>query len=413
MTFFILGKHPSLSLSELFAVLPQNACLSAFSQTNILANQINEDWSILQDRLSGVIKIGQLLKEFPFSSLKKEKEQIEQIIIDDLLLFEKKIIFGFSLYTDPLQKQQKEIQKFFFTLGLSIKKKLKEQHRSVRFVTSKEIALSSVVVKTNHLLTSGGEYVFLVNNQNILLGKTRTVQDFSAWSKRDYGRPCRDAKSGMLPPKLARLMVNLTGKNPTNSTLLDPFCGSGTVLMEAGLLGYQKIIGSDIAVKAIQDTKKNLDWLWQNNPTTKIQTTLFVEGAQTLSKKLHEPVDCIVTETYLGPPQTGQKTRKQMEQIKKDLLDLYEKTFRSLVSLLKNDGVMVVAFPVFQQNHERFFLPIKSLLESAGLSIHDPLPTNIPNFFQKKTPSGGLLYEREGQRVAREIFIFKKHSSTY
>jgi len=83
---------------------------------------------------------------------------------------------------------------------------------------------------------------------------------FERFFERDFGRPAADAKSGMLPPKLARMMVNLASASK-NETLLDAFCGSGTILTEAATLGFAKLIGSDISERAVSDTQKNSDWI--------------------------------------------------------------------------------------------------------------------------------------------------------
>lgn len=47
-----------------------------------------------------------------------------------------------------------------------------------------------------------------------------------------------------LPPKLARFMVNLA-RPKVDSVVLDPFCGSGSILIEAGLIGC-RVLGSDV-----------------------------------------------------------------------------------------------------------------------------------------------------------------------
>ena len=91
--------------------------------------------------------------------------------------------------------------------------------------------------------------------QQFSLAQTEAVQPFEQFSARDFGRPGRDDLSGMLPPKLAIIMINLA-QTPLNSILLDPFCGSGTILSEAVLLGYTNLIGTDISEKAIADSKK-------------------------------------------------------------------------------------------------------------------------------------------------------------
>ncbi len=58
-----------------------------------------------------------------------------------------------------------------------------------------------------------------------------------------------------LKPKFAKLLVNLTGVK--KGTILDPFCGGGSVLIEASLLGL-KAIGIDADLRAIKYSKTNL-----------------------------------------------------------------------------------------------------------------------------------------------------------
>ena len=119
--------------------------------------------------------------------------------------------------------------------------------------------LSSVVVEQNKLTTAqGAEIVIVQFDKKLFLGKTIAVQPFKELSFRDYGRPARDDYSGMLPPKLAQIMLNLSGAKPAD-TILDPFCGSGTILTEAMLMGYQDLVGSDVSSKAIEDTGKNIN----------------------------------------------------------------------------------------------------------------------------------------------------------
>ncbi len=61
--------------------------------------------------------------------------------------------------------------------------------------------------------------------------------------------------SGM-HPRLARAMVNLTGIS--KGKLFDPFCGSGGILIEAGLRGL-KPVGVDISTAMLERARKNLD----------------------------------------------------------------------------------------------------------------------------------------------------------
>ena len=59
-----------------------------------------------------------------------------------------------------------------------------------------------------------------------------------------------------MPAKLARCMVNLTRPEPEN-LIFDPFCGTGSLLLEAGLMGYQTI-GADIQRHMILGARLNL-----------------------------------------------------------------------------------------------------------------------------------------------------------
>jgi len=68
---------------------------------------------------------------------------------------------------------------------------------------------------------------------------------------------------GSMSPKLARCMVNLTGINK-GDILLDPFCGTGGILIEAGIMGA-RVVGADIDERMVEGTKNNLDFCGVNN----------------------------------------------------------------------------------------------------------------------------------------------------
>ena len=102
----------------------------------------------------------------------------------------------------------------------------------------------------------------------------------------------------MLPPKVARMMINLGCQTSdirhqtSEIRILDPFCGVGTVLAEALIIG-KEVIGSDIDPKQVERTRKNLAWLGKKIP-------LIVSDARKIFEKV-PPVEAIVTETDLGP----------------------------------------------------------------------------------------------------------------
>jgi tRNA (guanine10-N2)-dimethyltransferase len=75
-----------------------------------------------------------------------------------------------------------------------------------------------------------------------------------AFSRRPRRRPFFHPAT--MPPKLARCMVNLA-RSKRGEIFLDPFCGAGGLLIEAGIIGC-KIAGSDIKPEMARGSLKNL-----------------------------------------------------------------------------------------------------------------------------------------------------------
>ncbi|WP_135821762.1 methyltransferase domain-containing protein [Halostella litorea] len=82
-----------------------------------------------------------------------------------------------------------------------------------------------------------------------------------AESRRDYGdrKPTDRAffQPGSMDPLLARALANVAGAGP-GRTILDPMCGTGGVLIEAGLAGA-RVLGSDAQARMVRGTRENLD----------------------------------------------------------------------------------------------------------------------------------------------------------
>lgn len=90
-----------------------------------------------------------------------------------------------------------------------------------------------------------------------------------------------------LSPQLAIASINMTGL--TKGKFLDPFCGSGGILLEAGLLGFNAT-GYDIDRIMINRSKINLDHFGIKEYKLKLQD----------ATKITEKFDCIVTDLPYG-----------------------------------------------------------------------------------------------------------------
>jgi tRNA G10 N-methylase Trm11 len=397
--FFVLGNNPALSAAEIIAVLGNEGQARLLAGNILVLENPATDTAKLIKRLGGTIKIGAVITEVSRHDNEKIKEAILKIIGEDRE--EKgegsKYCFGLSFYG----KSNLPV----FPIGLSVKKILKENGVSCRLVTSKEKTLSSVVVEQNKLTRQGIEIVLIEEANTLYLGYTETVQPFKELSFRDFGRPERDDKSGMIPPKLAQIMLNLSGKTSEESVVLDPFCGSGTILMEAALMGIKNAVGSDLSAKAISDTKQNLMWVVEKYPNFKFQISnfqLFNISATEISQKVKlNSIDAVVTEPYLGP----QRGNPDPVKTKIELEKLYSAALNEFKKILKPGGRVVIIFPVRAEGERPDFHFLNPNLE--GWQVINPLPENLQSILHT-TRRGTIVYGRPGQKVWREIIVLKK-----
>jgi len=375
---FILGRNPALSQAEISAVLPHLKIIRK-SDKFLVAESPEIDCQSVLDQLGGTIKIGRVI----------DHKINENSIITEILKQKKenKINFGFSFYGVKPTK-----------IGMEIKGELKNRGISSRLVVSREETLSSVVVTKNKCL----EFLVLPD----FLGLTGAVQKFEEYGRRDYGRPASDAFAGMLPPKLAKMMLNLS-QAKKKGIILDPFCGSGTILTEAAALGYKNLIGSDLSEKAVKDTEENLKWLMA--PTT-APTSHRGGGRFDLAdvnfkieqvdvKRLPEKIksaDAVVTEPYLGPALRGRPTESEIKKIIFELEKLYLAAFRNFKKILNQDGKIVIIFPEWHIEHRVFSLNTFPQIQKEGF---------------KRLDQGDLIYKRSGQKVWRLVTIWGLSSS--
>lgn len=383
--FFILGNHPDLSVAEIWSVLGDNANYLFYGAGALIVEAPSLDVSALNRRLGGVVKMGEVLDLVPDLADRNIKEPIKELLIKAT-----KPLFGISLYG---------ARHDFLKLALTLKKEIKIAERSPRYVTSREKVLSSVVVEQNKLTSGGTEIVLIKTHNGYWLGRTLVVQPFKELSARDYGRPARDDASGMLPPKLAQMMINLAGLD-VKKKLLDPFCGSGTILSEAVLMGYGSLMGTDLSDKAVEDSERNFQFQIANfkkDSSEQIAKAEFFKcDVRRLSAEIKMgEVDFIVTEPYLGPQRPGADLRK----VKKELDELYSQAIGQFRRVLKAGGRVVMIWP--RMTDGRRIVDIEPVID--GFKMMNPWPRQLTD----KQPRE-LVYGREGQRVWRQIVILVK-----
>lgn len=393
--FFLLGSNPALSLAELLAAVSLKNPSLVGDDLLISECAAEIEPSALIKSLGGIIKIGIIRQELSGKLKQDELLTAVKLLIEDKrkISGEGKFNFGFSDY-GPRSFNKKD-------LGIKLKRYFSEQKISSRFVVSQDKSLSSVVVEQNKLIRRGIEIVLAEAAGKIILGETLAVQPFKDLSLRDYGRPARDDQSGMLPPKLAQAMINLAQLVDKEDLLVDPFCGSGTVLSEALLLGYKNICGSDISTKAIDDTKKNISWVKELYKLQDIKFKFAAKSVLDLSKFVKlESAAAIVTEPYLGP----QRGRIDFEAVIAELENLYSGALREFQKILVPGGRVVMVWPIFYGDR-----PISPAVNGfrfvPALSEEFRRQPVIKKFVSER---GNIIYGREGQKVFREVVVLEK-----
>ena len=127
-----------------------------------------------------------------------------------------------------------------------------------------------------------------------------------------------------LHPRLARALVNLS-RIKKDRVLFDPFCGTGGILIEAGLIGA-KTVGSDIDEKMVKGCRENLEYFGIKN------YALFQSDVGDVNIKC----DAIVTD-----PPYGRSASTKKENVGK----LYERAFEVFRKILKKERYLVIALP--------------------------------------------------------------------
>ena len=388
----IAGRQPLISLAEIQALYDKAARLVG---KKLVFFEINEDGeeNISPDinRLGGSLKLGRFF-DTDFSKL---------AIFLATAHPEGKITLGISDFSKQ-KKSGLAKQK-----SMELKRNLAKMGRSVRVITSNEPEISSATAHHNQLGEKAGCFeIFLIDREIYLsLG----TQNITAYTERDQARPARDAKVGMLPPKLAQILINLCGKLPEGARVLDPFCGTGVILQEAAIMGYIPY-GTDLNERMVEYSNKNLSWLFneRNQKRFKILPDLIRKKDQILnaisvgdatSFTWEGEIDAVAFEGYLGAPMSKPPVDIKFKTEKAKCREIAIGFLKNITPQIKSGTSVVMALPAWLRENGKY----------AGLNILDEIQEMGYNFekFQDLSQSD-LLYYREGQIVAREIIVIRK-----
>lgn len=412
----ILGRQPALGLAELESLYgSDNVAMVGKQAAQVHVMPCSIDFS----RLGGTIKLCKMLTVQETTNWRLlEKFLVSVAPQQAAKMPEGKMHLGLSVYGFDVSAGQ------LLATGLNIKKAIQRTGRSVRLVPNKEPELNTAQVIHNKLTSDNGwELVFVRHGDKTIIAQTLFVQDIDSYADRDFGRPKRDARVGMLPPKLAQIIINLaTGPaefiaikdtlsgdiclkpednkkmraSRSELAVLDPFCGTGVVLQEALLMGYQAY-GADLEPRMIDYTQTNLEWLTEHYHLDNPQFRLTVGDATSFTWE--PPVHMVACETYLGRPFTSTPPSEVLAQTISDCGLILKKFLKNIHSQLPAGTRLCLAIPAWQIKSGEFkHLPLVDQVEDLGYNLVR---------FERVRPED-LLYYRADQIVARQLLVITR-----
>ena len=334
-------EHPELPLAELKAVMEcENieATIDVVAEGLVILKDIPEDRidlynETLTRRLGYTHEVHQLIMK---SSPERLSEDIPSINWPDY------ISETFAVRVKRLNSQidtvatERKAGALILDNCNGIKVKLREPNSLVRMVASKNdiyIAIEKFKLNKKHFVESKPH-------------------------KRPFFYP------GSMSPKLARCMVNLS-RVTEGQLLLDPFCGTGGILIEAGLIGC-KVVGSDIYWKMKNGAAINLDYFGITDYRT------FNLDVREL--KMYEKVAAVVTDPPYGiSTSTGD--------IEGD--NIFKEFFISIYDNMRDDAYLCMASPHYVDLKPMADEVGFEIVEQYGIKMHRSL-TRIISVIRKK-----------------------------
>jgi tRNA G10 N-methylase Trm11 len=362
MFAFVFGKNWMLSLAELLSYFEREGIRWSFVDLSKKALVIDgEIWPEMIKDLGGTLKIVQIDKWFDFIDLNKQD-------------FGDYVDWPISVYGSHLLF--KDVKKIF-----------------------KRFPKDGVLSPLELLKKRKSEVCLIFGMKTCYFGETIAVSNPYEFKKRDVSRPVQRPELSISPSR-ARILVNLS---QARESIMDPFCGIGTIGQEALLSGIGKIYLSDIDKKAVAATKTNLDWAKR---AFKKKASVVVETKD--ARKLSGSVEAIATEPDLGPKLKYRIKEADAKQIVEYLTALYRAFFKSAHEVLPVNGRVAIVLPCINSTSGKVFVNKRY----DGFEMVD-LFEKIPQIYREylKMRSTILDEEREEGKarvVVREFCVYRK-----
>jgi len=303
--FFLLsGEHETLPVAELKAILEAEGCTYKVLEKldQVLRVEADEKCAEAVKKRAAMTRLCALelfaCKAEPSETVKT----LRSISVSEYL----KSGESFAVRIKHVKNHAREVD------GMALERKLGE------------IILGTAEKVKVNLQNPEKTFVGILTNEKLVFGlKLADVPPKSFMERRPKKKPFFHPSA--MPPKLARCMVNLA-RPKAGELVFDPFCGTGSMLLEAALTGC-RVLGADIQRRMAHGSLKNLKHFG-------------IEPEGIIVADVKNPpvrkVDCVVADPPYGRSATtlGRTTKK-----------IIEECLEAVYSMLEKGGYICMAAP--------------------------------------------------------------------
>lgn len=184
------------------------------------------------------------------------------------------------------------------------------------------------------------EFRLIVSGDRCYFGRLLFTIDRGAFESRNPGKR-EFFHPGVMMPRIARALVNIARVSP-GEVMLDPFCGTGGMLIEAGLIGATAI-GSDMDPYMIFGSQKNIG-----------SADLLLADAALLPLR-DDSIDAVVTDLPYG--QSVSILGESMERLYLDVLGEIGRVLkpgrRAVLVTHRDISPLATKYLIIEQLHEQ------------------------------------------------------------
>jgi len=363
---FILGRNIELSISEInsfFEAEKNKFNIISLVNNGLLVNAEKKIDFKRANKLGGIVSIGEVLAS---GSIKEIMNQLEKINLYNGT--KNKINYTLQDFSGDYKKILDYIKRNFK------KEKLKASEKKSSNLIRMQNGKKAFKNSSNFI----DEKFFIFKNY---FGRIFWECNYKEIEERDMKKPVR-REALSISPRIAKILINLS-QVKQGETLLDPFCGIGTILQEA-LLQNIEVIGIDKDRTAIEGARKNLEWFGVGKEKYK----LIVDDS---SKTKIGKVNAIATEPDLGNLQRKIPSNAETSKI----IERFEGLMINVLNNLKNFVMGRIAFtaPYIKTEKGRIQCDFEKISKKTSLKL-------LPGF---------PIHEfREDTIIGRSIVVLKK-----